>query len=133
MPAFATHNTAAKDFTIAQTNDLSLRGEYTVTLKATLFFPTDYTLSGVDSRVIQYDFVIVVQPCLVNDYLDVSTVGDMDYTLGQPGFNSAGSYQFDESPVCNYAETVVVDIPTEIASVFTHNLATQDFTIDSFS
>ena len=82
LPAFATHNTGPKDFTIAQTNDLSLRGEYTVTIKAELFFPTDYTLSGVNSIVSQYDFLIIVQPCLVNNYIDVSSVGDMEYTLG---------------------------------------------------
>ena len=55
----------------------------------------------------------------------------MEYTLGQPGFTSAGSYQFDEDPVCNYAETVTVDIPAIILSIVTHNVSTADFTIAS--
>ena len=43
LPAFVTHNEAAKDFTIPQTSDLSLIGVYTVTIRSEISVPDDYT------------------------------------------------------------------------------------------
>ena len=43
LPSFVTHNEASSDFTIPQTGDLSLLGEYTVTIKSAICVPDDHT------------------------------------------------------------------------------------------
>ena len=43
MPVFVTHNESTSDFKIPQTSDLSLLGEYTVTIKSEICVPDDHT------------------------------------------------------------------------------------------
>lgn len=43
LPAFATHNSGTADFTIDYVDDLSLVGEYIVTIRSEICVPDDYT------------------------------------------------------------------------------------------
>ena len=65
LPSFANHNEPSSDFTIPQNNNLSLIGEYIVTLRSEIQVPDDYTLTSYTSMFVKYDFVIQVEECLV--------------------------------------------------------------------
>ena len=69
LPAFANHNEPSSDFTIPQNNDLDLIGEYTVTLRSEISVPDDHTQTTFTTLFVEYDFVIQVEECIVNDYL----------------------------------------------------------------
>ena len=43
LPVFVTHNLATSDFTVPETNDLSLIGSYIVNIKSSISVPTDWT------------------------------------------------------------------------------------------
>ena len=66
-----------------------------------------------------------MQPCLVTSYTATKTVSNIVYNVNQATL-TAGNYQFDESPVCNYPETVTV---TNLPVWTIHNVASSDFTI----
>ena len=68
LPVFANHNEATSDFTIPQNNDLSLIGEYTVTLRSEIEVPNDHTKTIFTTMFVEYDFVIQVEECLVTSY-----------------------------------------------------------------
>ena len=54
LPVFATHNEQNSDFTILQNNDLSLIGEYTVTLKSEIQVPDDHTQATFTPFFVEY-------------------------------------------------------------------------------
>ena len=55
----------------------------------------------------EYDFIILIEPCLVNTYTDTTTVKVISYHVGELDLTD-GYYVFDEAPVCNYPETVTI-------------------------
>ena len=69
LPSFVTHNEATSDFTIDQNTDLSLIGSYTVTLRSEIQIPDDYTKTSFTTMFVEYDFQILIEPCIVNTYL----------------------------------------------------------------
>jgi len=126
LPPFVTHNEGSSDFTIPQTTDLSLLGEYTVSLKSEICVPDDYTKGNCTPFAVEYDFKVIMEPCLVSTYLATKEVGDISYNIGADGLVNIGLYEFTEDPVCQYPETVTfVDLPDWI----THNEDTSDFTL----
>ena len=66
LPAFAVHNEPTSDFTIAQNNDLGLIGEYVVTLRSEISVPDDHTKTSFTPWVVEYNFLIQVEECLVD-------------------------------------------------------------------
>ena len=74
----------------------------------------------------EYDFTVVVQPCIVNTYTDTQQVGDISYNIGSADMINIGKYIFDEDPVCNYPETVTL---TDLPAFITHNEGSSDFTL----
>ena len=66
-----------------------------------------------------------MQPCLVTSYDATKVITSIVYNVNQANL-TAGNYQFDESPVCNYPETVTV---TNLPAWAQHNIASSDFTI----
>ena len=125
LPPFVTHNEATSDFTIPQTSDLSLIGEYIVTLRSEISIPDDYTMTTYTTLFVEYDFIIRMEPCLVTTYTDTTKVTAIVYNIGAPSLTD-GLYVFDEDPVCNYPETVTL---TNLPAFVTHNEASSDFTI----
>ena len=67
---------------------------------------------------------MVIEPCIVTDYTASKAITSMIYNIGEPDLTD--SYAFDESPVCNYPETVqVTNLPTFIV----HNEASSTITV----
>ena len=125
MPAFMTHDEAASDFTIPQMFDLSLLGSYTMTLRSEIYIPTDYTTTDFTTMFVEYDILILIEPCLITSYTDTTTVSLIIYNIGAPDLTD-GLYVFDEDPVCNYPETVTL---TNLPTWSIHNEPASDFTI----
>ena len=73
----------------------------------------------------EHDFTVFMEPCLVTNYQVTSKVDIIVYNVNQSTLTD-GSYIFDESPICNYPETVTV---TDLPTFATHNELTSDFTI----
>ena len=69
--------------------------------------------------------MIIVANCLVTTYTETTKITEIFYNIGSPT-KTDGIYAFDESPVCNYAETVTL---TNLPAFVTHNEASSDFTI----
>ena len=126
LPSFVIHNENSSDFTINSTNDLDLIGEYPVTIRSEICVPDDYTGATCTPMVVEYEFKVVIQPCIVNPYSDTKRVGDITYNIGAAALVNIGNYIFDEDPVCNYPETVIL---TDLPAFITHNEDSSDFTL----
>ena len=74
---------------------------------------------------VEYDFVILIEPCLVNTYTDTNTISRIVYNIGSLTLTD-GLYVFDEDPICNYPETVTL---TNLPNFVSHNEGSSDFTI----
>ena len=125
LPVFVTHNSGTADFTLSQISDLSLIGEYIVTIRSEICVPNDYTKSGCTVMADEYQFSIFVAGCLVTNYYASTKVTRIDYNIGSPSLTD-GFYEFEEDPACNYPEKVTV---TNLPAFVTHNEASSDFTI----
>ena len=62
----------------------------------------------------------------MNTYTDTKQVGDISYNIGAADMINIGMYIFDEDPVCNYPETVIL---TDLPAFITHNEDSSDFTL----
>jgi len=60
LPVFVNHNEASSDFTIPQNGDLSLLGEYTVTIRSEICVPDNYTKNTCTTLQVEYDFIVVM-------------------------------------------------------------------------
>ena len=68
LPPFVDHNEPSSDFTIPQNGDLSLLGEYIVTMNSKICVPDDYSQATCTTMEVEYDFKVIVDYCIVNDY-----------------------------------------------------------------
>ena len=125
LPSFVAHNEGASDFTIEQISDLSLIGSYAVTLRSEIQIPDDFTQTTFTTKFVEYELLILIEPCLVNTYSAAQKVTTIIYNIGAPSLTD-GSYFFDEDPACNYPETVTL---TNLPSFVEHNTQSSDFTI----
>ena len=126
LPIFVTHNApATDDFTIPTTSDLSLLGSYTVTIRSEIQVPDDYTKSTFTSMFAEHDFIVFIDPCIVDSYDATTVVTKIIYNVNQATLTT-GFYQFDETPGCDYPETVTV---TNLPAFATHSEPNSDFTI----
>ena len=69
LPSFVSHNSSNSDFTLTEISDLSLIGEYVITIKSQICVPDDYTNTSCTVMADEYDFSIFVAGCIVNDYI----------------------------------------------------------------
>ena len=126
LPIFLTHNApASNDFTLPKTSDLSLLGEYTITIRAEIQVPNDYTQATFTAMFAEHEFVVYMEPCIVDDLTATTIVPKIIYNVNQPDLTT-GFYQFEENPVCNYPQTVTL---TNLPAFAIHNEPTSDFTI----
>ena len=93
LPVFMTHNEASSDFTVPQSDDLNLIGEYTVNIRSEIQVPDDPTQSTFTTYDAAYDFLVIVDPCSVTSLIDIETVGDITYRIGDPD-QTQGTYSF---------------------------------------
>ena len=65
-PDFLIHNSPdSNDFNVAQVTDLTLAGEYTVTIQSEIQMPDDYTMSTFTPVISEHDFKVFINPCKV--------------------------------------------------------------------
>ena len=102
LPDFATHNRWTSDFTIPKNSDLNILGEYTVNLRSEICVPDDYTQATCTLFEAEYDFIIVVESCVVSDYYATQKVPEIIYNIGAPSLINIGQYIFDEDANCGY-------------------------------
>lgn len=125
LPTFASHSEPSSDFTIPKNSDLDLIGEYTVTIRSEIYVPIDYTKDDYRTMFVEYEFDIQIEECIINAYDATKTISDLTYIIGDPGLLST-KYLFDETPVCNYPETVTV---TNLPGFAIHQESLKDFSI----
>ena len=93
LPSFVIHNLATADFTIPQTFDLALIGEYKLRIRSEISIPNDSTSTTFTKKFAEYDFLVRMEPCVVDSYSSTKTVSVIDYNIGAPALTS-GSYSF---------------------------------------
>ena len=101
-------------------------GEYTVNIRSEICIPDDHTGLTCTIMAVEYDFLVIMEPCIVNSYSDTLQVGNISYNIGAPSLINVGQYIFDEDPICNYPETVTI---TGLPEFIDHNESTSDFTL----
>jgi hypothetical protein len=92
LPSFATHNLSTSDFTVPLNGDLSLIGEYVVTIKSEILVPTDYKKISFTPMSVSYNFSIFVEPCIVTKLIATS-ISKVEYTIGS-GSVTSQQYMF---------------------------------------
>ena len=125
LPAFVTQNVPEADFTVPSTLDLSLIGQYTVTIRGEIQVPVDAKKSAYTTHAEEYDFLVTIEPCIITDYADTVRVIELRYNIGHVD-KTEGFYQFDETPFCGYPETVTLQ---NLPGFVNHNSGSSDFTI----
>ena len=93
LPTFLTNNEATADFTVSALSDLSLIGEYTITVRSEIMVPTDYTKSSFNTIFVEYNFPFRVQPCVVSSYSRNLFVSSISQNVGAPA-KITGAYSF---------------------------------------
>ena len=94
LPTFMTHNEpTSKDFSIDQIDDLSLVGEYIVTIKSEIEVPDDYTMSTFSTLVSEHKFSVFVNPCVVESFEASVAASNILYNIDQPE-KTGGYYEF---------------------------------------
>ena len=104
------HNSGISDFTIPLNTDLSLIGEYIITIKSEIMIPTDYLNSVFTTMAVEYPFSIFVEPCIITDF-SMIPISKLEYTIGAVTVISE-QYLFIQTPSCNYPVILTVtDLP----------------------
>ena len=101
-----------------------------MTLKSEICVPDDHTQATCTPMVVEYDFKLVVESCIVSDYTATQKVPGINYNVGASSLIKIGQYVFDEDANCNYPETVTV---TNLPDFITHNEDSSDFTLPQTS
>ena len=120
-----TYDLANRRFTVPELTDLSLVGIYTFILRSEISVPDDHTMSRETLMSQEEEITVMVNPCQVTDYSLTSAIASIEYEVGSPGLTD-GYYVFDESPACNYQETVTV---TNLPDFMSHDEMNSEFTI----
>ena len=126
LPAWITHNVASSDFTIPLNGDLSLIGQYTYNIQSTITVPDDYKDTTSTTYTVDYDFIVTVEPCVVNSFEDTQTAANIEYFLGTPTLANVSPYEFTQTQDCQYPETVTL---TNLPAFLNHDAALEDFTL----
>ena len=83
LPTFVTQNVPEADFTVPSSFDLSLIGQYTVTIRGEIQVPVDAKKSQYTTFAQEYDFLVTISPCIITDYVDTVRVIELRYNIGQ--------------------------------------------------
>ena len=108
---------------------MSLIGIYTFLIRSEIEVPDDYTMSTTTIMTAEEEITVTVNPCQVSTYTDTQKIVSITYNIGAPDLTD-GSYEFTESPICEYPETITV---TNLPPWAIHNDFSKDFTIPSTS
>lgn len=126
VSSFMSHNEASQDFTVLESQDQRLIGEYTFTVKSEISVPTDHSKTAFTPFVIEFDILIIIDPCIVDSYFDTLTAQTIEYAIGSAAQIHISPYEFTQTPNCGYQETVSLK---NLPSMVTHNPMANDFTV----
>ena len=84
VPAHINHNSAKQDFTVPETSDLSLIGEYPMNVQAEISYFSDHTKTATTVKNAEFDFTVFMTPCSITDYIDSLRIVEIRYALGEP-------------------------------------------------
>ena len=79
---------------------------------------------------VDYDFLVIIEPCEIQSYLDSLTAADIVTNIGAPAQINVSSYDFQQSPNCAYPELVTV---TNLPPFITHNDVDRSFSVPLIS
>lgn len=92
---------------LAQTTELTARGQYDISLTASVTGTDGGGLVGTFSASIE--FTVIVYPCPVTSFETVpDSFAPIDYTLGDSANFIFGEYALTQDRDCGYSETVTV-------------------------
>ena len=94
-------------------------------IRSVICVPDDYTQLSCTQIADEYQFAILIEPCLVSTYTATTTVTQITYDIGGATM-SDGQYAFSQNPSCGYPETVTV---SNLPAFAIHNQPSRDFTI----
>jgi hypothetical protein len=96
------YDLTSKNFQLLESRDLTLRGQYSVSLSATITVSDGLVPATIQTYSAAISFTVTINPCPINSFtLSPSTIGPIEYVLGNPGF-SFGAYLFTQNRNCNY-------------------------------
>jgi hypothetical protein len=96
------YDLTTEDFQLTQTNDLTLRGQYEVSLTATVEVPDGQDPETIQTYSASITYTVTINPCPINDYtVSPTTIEPIEYILGGSGFNF-GAYLFTQDQACGY-------------------------------
>ena len=77
---------------------------------------------------LEYDIVLTVHPCDVDDLVSATFQGDITYRIGDPAMTVPSTHSFIDTPnACGYEQTIVINgNPT----FFSYDDASNEFNID---
>ena len=96
-----------------------------MTVRSEIQIPDDFAGTTYTTLADEFEMIIEIGPCVVNSYDATLSVPTLIITIGSAD-SVLGNYVFDESPVCNYPETVTV---TNLPTFAQHNEPTSNFDI----
>ena len=111
------HNEVTSDLTIFQNLYLTLIGSYPVTIRSEIQIPDDFTQTSFTTKFVEYEFLILIEPCLVSKYSATILLSEIVHNIGAVQ-KTDGFYAFAEDPICNYMEEVTL---TNLPSFMIHN------------
>ena len=126
VSSFMTHDKTNQDFTIKETTDLRLIGEYTFTLRSEISVPKDHSKTAYIPFVVEYDIQVFIEPCVVDSYEDTLTADLIEYSIGSAALVHVSPYEFTQFPNCGYQETLSLK---NLPALVTHNQKAKDFTV----
>ena len=85
---------SSDDFTVPQTNDFTLIGSYTVTIRSEICVPDDHTQASCTPMFAEYKFVVLMEPCVVMAFMARKRVTSIVYHVNQATLTD-GRYVFD--------------------------------------
>ena len=94
LPTFLTHNEDSSDFTVQESSDLSLIGEYTVNIKSEIRPPKGPWKVKFHTFEVSYDFLVVIEPCIVDNYEVLEAAANIAYIIGFPDLRNVSPYSF---------------------------------------
>ena len=70
--------------------------------------PDDHTQSTFTPHAVNYDFLVIIDPCIVNQYIATIIATDITYAIGSTTLANVSPYAFEQQPNCGYPETITL-------------------------
>lgn len=120
LPFFMNHNAANRRITLPLTNDLSIVGVYSITVRAEVTFFSDFNQIQTTTVFAEQTFTVTILACSVASFDSILSPSNISQQIGESGVSNQAAYQFAENPGnCGYPVTITI---TGLPSFTTHNV-----------